>query len=147
MKTETHTISDILEHGKLNFDGSTQVVPDMKKGAYAAQGDVNIFRIGSIPKHAKKLSKEEILKKFNSDGMYQLAPGTTKGSRHCMDNLQGVEVYELENPNPLQGEIFSIEQTKTIPHPEHGDLVFRQPGNYIIGYQRQHAEELKRIQD
>lgn len=76
----------------------------------------------------------------------QLAPGTTQGSRHCLDSLRGVRVYELASPTPLDGPILDLAEERTVEHPEHGHVQLP-PGVYGVTYQRQFAEELRRVQD
>ena len=98
------------------------------------QGDVYITLLAGLP--------EEVV----SEGQpgLQLAPGTSQGSRHCLDNLDGVQVYRLRRPGMLDGPILATTRERTITHPEHGDLVLP-PGTYAISYQRSmDAEERQR---
>ena len=76
----------------------------------------------------------------------QLAPGTTQGSRHCLDSCEGVEMYRDRNGDALQGPLIRLFVERTITHPEHGDVVLP-PGTYEVTYQRAYAEELRRVQD
>ena len=74
----------------------------------------------------------------------QLVPGTTQGSRHCLDSLVGVTLYRLPNPGMLDGPIIECRKERTITHPEHGDVILP-PGTYAISYQRSvDAEERQR---
>jgi hypothetical protein len=76
----------------------------------------------------------------------QLAPGTTQGSRHVLDSLDGVSVYRLAENTVLQGPVLLVTTERTVTHPEHGNVVLP-PGIYSITYQRQFAEELRRVAD
>lgn len=101
------------------------------------QGDIYITRLKGIPKEAEQLENFQL----------QLAPGDTKGSRHCLDSYAGVEMYELENANALQGPVFKTTEERTITHPEHGDVTLP-PGEYGITYQRAFdLKELRRVAD
>ena len=76
----------------------------------------------------------------------QLADGETQGSRHCLDDVRSVTQYRLVNPTVLEGNVIDAPAGMLITHPEHGDMAFA-PGVYQIGYQRQYAEELRRVLD
>ena len=76
----------------------------------------------------------------------QLAPGTTKGSRHGLKGRQ-IKAYQLTDANPLEGPVLHCPNGLTVPHPEHGDITLKEPGWYVITYQRAFAEELKRQED
>lgn len=102
---------------------------------YVRQGDVYIWLVSKLPKNCK-LAKADL----------QLAPGTTKGSRHCLDSLDGVMMYVRSTPNELQGPFIELARERVITHPEHGD--WRLPaGLYEITYQRAFADELRRVRD
>lgn len=102
---------------------------------YVRQGDVYIWAKSKVPKNAKP-----------TQAKLQLAPGTTKGSRHCLDSLDGVTVYELADANELQGPIIELACERVVTHPEHGDWRLG-AGVYEITYQRAFAEELRRVRD
>lgn len=102
---------------------------------YVRQGDVYIWIKSNVPKNAKKI-------KANS----QLAPGTTKGSRHCLDSLEGVTMYAITDASELQGPIIELSCERLVTHPEHGDWRLG-AGIYEITYQRAFAEELRRVRD
>ncbi len=65
----------------------------------------------------------------------QLVPGSTKGSRHCLDSLDGVTIYRLAEWDMLAGPIIECTKQRTITHPEHGDIVLP-PGIYAISFQQ-----------
>jgi len=102
---------------------------------YARQGDVYIWLRSKIPHGAQPIK-----------AVAQLAPGTTKGSRHCLDSLDGVTMFAMPDANELQGPLLKLECERVVTHPEHGD--WRLPaGLYEITYQRAFAEELRRVRD
>lgn len=100
------------------------------------QGDVYIELLAELPPNRKLVEKPDP----------QLAPGTTKGSRHILDSLQGVEMWALASPTPLDGPLLRTTEERTITHPEHGNVILP-PGIYGITYQRAYADELRRVAD
>jgi hypothetical protein len=98
------------------------------------QGDVYITLLDALPRGAALVEQPAL----------QLVPGTTQGSRHCLDSLEGVAVYRLAKAGPLDGPVLECRVERTITHPEHGDVVLP-PGLYGIHYQRDlDAEERER---
>jgi hypothetical protein len=79
---------------------------------------------------------------------HQLAPGSTRGSRHCIRHadMPHVQFYGWLNANPLEGPILVFEKETMIEHPEHGDQLWP-PCIVAITYQRRHAEEVRRVTD
>ena len=75
----------------------------------------------------------------------QLAPGTTQGSRHCVDP-DAVCVIQADTTSPLQGPTLYAKEAFTITHPEHGHITLP-PGYYQITYQRAYADEIRRVMD
>jgi hypothetical protein len=100
------------------------------------QGDLYIELLAEVPAGAVPIAKPS----------KQLAPGETQGSRHILDSLAGVTMYRLAEPTVLDGPIVVLEKTRTLTHPEHGDVVLP-PGTYGVTYQREYAEELRRVAD
>ena len=76
----------------------------------------------------------------------QLAPGTTRGSRHILDSLDGVELYIVKDADALTGPLVVTLKERVVTHPEHGDVILP-PGCYAITYQRAYADELRRVAD
>ncbi len=100
------------------------------------QGDIYVELLADVPAEAIR----------DTNPTAQLAPGTTRGSRHILDALDGVTMYRLENATVLEGPVLAVSCERTITHPEHGDLILP-PGVYGITYQRQFATELRRVAD
>lgn len=137
-QTAAQTISAILAHGQENACDNTFVVPvDFPVGQYLPQGDINILRLAAVPKGMVEIEKHA-----------QLAPGTSRGSRHCIrpEDLGHCTFYGFLNPTPLEGPAIVMDAPTVIEHPEHRDFVWP-AGVVAIGYQRRHADGLKRSQD
>lgn len=100
------------------------------------QGDIYIELLAGVPDGCKQM------KKPNS----QLAPGTTQGSRHVLDSLRFVKMFTRSKATVLDGPVLLIERERTITHPEHGWLILPK-GVYGVTYQRQFADELRRVAD
>ena len=101
------------------------------------QGDLYITLLAAIPAGAIREERPNP----------QLAEGTTQGSRHILDSLDGVTLYRLAAPGPFDGPILECRQERTITHPEHGDVVLP-AGVYAISYQRVDAEgRQRRVED
>lgn len=108
--------------------------PCDKRQPFAQQGDLYFYKCGTLPPG---------LRQERQTG--QLAPGITHGSRHCVD-LRHVRLYHLPQPTAVEGPIIDAPDGVVITHPEHGSLVFP-PGIYGVTYQRQYADELRRVTD
>jgi len=106
-------------------------------GDYVRQGDLYITLLEKIPQDVK----------LDDSPQAQLAPGASKGSRHILDSLDGVKIFKRSSASALQGPILSLSQSRTVTHPEHGDIELFEGGCFEITYQRQHAEELRRARD
>jgi hypothetical protein len=102
------------------------------------QGDIYITLLDRVPDGAVKIMHP----------LKQLAPGTTQGSRHCLDSMAGVKMFRLAAPTQLDGPVIVTTKPRTITHPEHGDVALP-AGCYGIRYQRDlDAEEReRRVQD
>ena len=89
------------------------------------QGDILVTLLAGKPAGLVKVDKP----------ITQLAPGTTQGSRHCLDSLDGVTISRLERPGAYDGPVLELEKERTIEHPEHGHMVLP-PGCYAVTFQR-----------
>ncbi len=130
-------INQILEHGQQNADDSLKVVSGVQPWQHSSQGDVDFVKLPKLPPTAIKTAP-----------VNQLAPGTSKGSRHCIreSDISKITFWKLPNPNPLQGLILELTEPIVIEHPEHGDQQL-EPGIWFVKFQRRHADEVKRISD
>lgn len=85
----------------------------------------------------------------------QLAPGTTQGSRHIVEgdciirqgDVNAVRVLHSSVPEELIGPSIECKGDCPVTHPEHGDRVLPAGSNWGVVYQRQFAEEIRRVQD
>ena len=127
----------IEQHAKENACDDFYNLPRLKVGQFFAQGDINVWRIPSIPENAIEEKPRE-----------QLVPSTSKGSRHTIhpDDLQHVRQFRLPRATPLHGPLLIVSSPIRNLHPEHRDLRW-QPGTYAITYQRSFADELERVAD
>ena len=121
----------IQEQAEKIKSDATQYFPEAASpGDCWRQGDIYITLMEKMPPYAYETYKPR----------KQLVPGTTRGSRHCLDSLNGVRVYYLNEPELtsnsfLNGPVIECKKERTITHPEHGNVVLP-PGIYAISYQR-----------
>lgn len=109
-------------------------VPEMRVGQMFCQGDVGILAVRTLPKGATKIDRPP-------NG--QVAPGNTKGSRHCIDGSEAVTYYRFPG-DPLSDMGIESAETWTLRHPEHGHATFG-PGRYQLIHQQN--EQRQRVLD
>lgn len=136
MKSAIEVMIKISTDAKATAKATPVKYGALAPGDYHRQGDVYITRIHEIPKGAIPIDNPSA----------QLAPGDTQGSRHVIDDLSCVEMFAKKDQTALDGPILNVKQPITINHPEHGAVSFP-AGFYAITYQRQLADELRRVQD
>lgn len=105
-------------------------------GDYWRQGDIYITLLSGIPQNATPQQKPNA----------QLAPGSTRGSRHCLSTIDGVTIYDTAKADALTGPVIEVRNECVITHPEHAHVALP-PGVYGITYQRAMALELRRVAD
>jgi len=132
----------VAEHIKAIQDTAEEIRNDSEQrfpeaaspGDCWRQGDLYITLLADIPADTEKVKKPEL----------QLVPGSTQGSRHCLDSLSGVTCYQITDSDQLAGPVLNLTKERTLTHPEHGNVVLP-PGVYGIHYQRDlDAEERER---
>lgn len=94
-----------------------RVITNMKIGEVVRQGDIYIERVSTISAKGKSVKSR------------QLAPGTTKGSRHIVDESPSVTLWEskpsLDNKASFQvGPAIEARGDFSITHPEHAWIKF-----------------------
>lgn len=138
MKTMTaeKSLEQIAKHAEKIKNDEHQTAGEMSVFDTWGQGDLGIVRLEKVPNGCT------VIKNPSS----QLATGNTQGSRHCLESLDGLTLYQLPKAGPLDGPIVDAPNGMRVNHPEHGDVTFR-PGVYGVVYQRQYAEELRRVRD
>lgn len=137
MLTATKALKAVQESAEKIKNDAPQRFPEAASvGDVFRQGDVYVELLGAVPSRAKRDPQPQA----------QLAPGTTQGSRHVLDSLEGVTMYRLASPTVLDGPILDLATERTVTHPEHGNVILP-PGVYGISYQRAFADELRRQAD
>ena len=131
-------IDTVRETAKQRASDALREVGSLGALDYVRQGDVYFWALSGVPDGCERIVKPA----------WQLAPGTTQGSRHIVAEADraSVTMYRLANPNPLQGPVLDAPGGVTIEHPEHGHVRLG-AGVYLCTYQREHADELRRVQD
>lgn len=75
----------------------------------------------------------------------QLVPGNTHGAKHCLDSLDGVEIYRPQNWSEasLVGPFLRLSKERTITHPTHGAVTI--PAGFAVQcrYQQNYDEQLR----
>lgn len=134
----TSIIETIRETAQTHATDACRQVGSLGKLDYVRQGDVYFWSLDKVPSGCRAMEKPD----------WQLAPGTTQGSRHIVApaDRANVTVLLLPHPNPLQGPVLDAPHGVTIEHPEHGHVRLGS-GVYLVTYQRAYAEELRRVQD
>lgn len=105
------------------------------------QGDVAIMIVDDIPEGYVKVDNP-------TEADKKLAIGETKGSRHCLSTLDGVELYVPQgwgdDEDLLIGPAFRLHQANVIEHPEHGNVHCPAGFAYTTFYARDLDEETQR---
>ncbi len=139
-------IESIETHARRIADGQERVSPGMplafteacSPGDCIWQGDLALIISGSHnPPKGYKLAKEPSV---------QLVPGNNVGAKHCLDSLEGVEIFLPKNWNEesMDGPFLRIKQERHIIHPTHGKVTIPAGFNIECGYQREYDKELER---
>ncbi|MCP4124603.1 MAG: hypothetical protein GY751_22905 [Bacteroidetes bacterium] len=107
------------------------------------QGDLALTIMPKTsPKNYKKISQKDFLKINN----LQLVHGSNKGSKHCIDSLEGVEINIPEdwNAESLDGPFLTLTKERTVTHPVHGDVTIPAGFSVACTYQREYDTEQRR---
>lgn len=128
---------------------ATEIIGTSSVGDVVRQGDLYLVCLDRVPD----------VKPANT---LQLAPGSTQGSRHVATGdckvYQPKEVAEIAAkinqavkganvPTQLIGPVVHCIGPATITHPEHGWKTLPADSWWAVVYQRQFAEEIRRVQD
>jgi len=131
----TTTIDQIEKHAANIRDGLAKIQPGEPHAISDAastndgypQGDLSIILVESIPDGYHRIEKP-------TDKDRQLVPGNTEGSRHCLDSLDGVELFRHAEWNQdydgLMGPALKLAKERTIEHPKHGNITI--PAGRIV---------------
>lgn len=103
------------------------------------QGDLRLVVVNEVP-----LGWEEVTHPKGGDR--QLVPGNTKGSRHCLDSLDGVNLFLPKewNEESLNGPCFVVTKERVVLHPVHGAVTIPAGFTILCRYQREYDKELKK---
>lgn len=122
----TQAFSEILESAEKIKSDEIRSFPEAASiGDTFRQGDIYITLIQKVP--------QDVIHSKNPSN--QIAIGDTQGSRHCIDEINYVEVYQKKNPGMLDGPILLVKSPIVITHPEHGHVSLP-CGTYEITYQK-----------
>ena len=87
----------------------------------------------------------------------QLAPGNTQGSRHVVEGdcvirrgpevVKAVQALHGTVPMELVGPSLECDSDCTVTHPQHGHRILPSGSSWAVVYQRQFAEDIRRMQD
>lgn len=103
---------------------------------FARQGDLYLYVVAAVPPGYSKAAKP----------LLQLVPGNTEGAKHCLDSLDGVELYlpAVWNEETLAGPCMKLSKERTVLHPTHGNISIPAGFTILCGYQREYDSELRR---
>lgn len=152
--TAAAAFTEVKKSGEKIKNDETAVVGTVSAGDVIRQGDLYMVAIGSLPNGQRTNQR-------------QLAPGTSQGSRHVIEG--DVEIYDADKTavidlvnaacpatrgklvprrdEPLIGPVFRTVERCQVTHPEHGWRVLPDGEVFAVIFQRQHAEEVRRVQD
>ncbi len=105
------------------------------------QGDLYLVVADGVPAtHERVVSPKDIDR--------QLVPGNTEGAKHCLDSLEGVEIYRPAGWGPdyegLNGPVLRLSKDRTVTHPKHGDVTIPAGFDVECVYQREWDAEQAR---
>lgn len=102
-------------------------------GDAVRQGDLYLVVVEKVPEGYAKASRAS----------KQLVPGTTRGAKHCLDSLDGVEVYLPKEwrEESLQGPCLVLTKERTVLHPVHGAVTIAAGHTILCCYQREWEKE------
>ena len=99
------------------------------------QGDIGLMVLEDLPPGAEKIAWPE-------NG--QLAPGNTKGGRHCIPQQfhKDLELYRVNDGDQLSDLAIKANTTFDLVHPEHADHIGYPPNIYRVRHQ-QNAQRMR----
>lgn len=126
-------------HDRLRAGQPYRISEAASVGDRGWQGDLRIEIVDKIPSDYVRVENPKPVD-------CQLVPGNNIGSRHCLDSLEGVELYrpKVWNDEVLTGPAFVLHQERTICHPTHGDVTIPAGFTVVTGYQREYDKEQQR---
>lgn len=119
----------------------------MQIGEVGHQGDVYVCR---VEKHADIYALNKLLGEPRDLGKKtrerQVTPGVTLGSRHVVVGKHVTIYAPPPSASPLEGPTVEAEGEWSLDHPEHARHLFG-AGCFVVTFQRDWAEEVRRVAD
>lgn len=113
----TDTVSRIVNgtHESLRSGMPFRIPDAWCAGDCGAQGDLIFVIVDSVPSGYVRVERP-------TEADKQLVHGNTQGSRHCIDSLDGVELYRPANwsEDSLDGPVVHVTEDRVVTHPTHG---------------------------
>lgn len=122
---ELRTASDeCIDNG-----AAVNVPAAMSPGDMLPQGDIGLLMLDSLPSGAVEIDPPQ-------GG--QLAPGNTKGSRHCIpERFHGsLKFYRVQDGDDLSDLAIEASEPFDLEHPEHADHIGYPAGIYRVRHQQ-----------
>lgn len=100
------------------------------------QGDLYLTVCERVPSGYVRIDKPK-------DSDRQLVPGNTQGAKHCLDSLEGVELYRPKEwtEETLEGPYMRLAKERTVLHPTHGSVTLVASMGFHCTYQREWSRE------
>lgn len=97
------------------------------------QGDLALVIAAEIPDGYEK----------SANPSSQLVPGNTQGAKHCLDSLDGVELWlpKVWNEEVLEGPYMRLSKERTVLHPTHGPVTIPAGFSVQCHYQKEWDRE------
>lgn len=138
LKTALEAHTHVADFAKSKAKQALRYVDEILIGQFIRQGDVYLECIEKQSKEYTEVTQDR-----------QLAPGTTKGSRHIIKANPGVTIYTSKQSRGfLMGPQIVAKDRFILEHPEHAH--FSLPaGTYQARYQQEWTEkdEVRRVRD
>lgn len=141
MKSVLEIQKEIKKDAETNSPEDVRIIDKIEIDQYIRQGDLYLVAIKKPKGEFLSVTTKEITD-------HQLAPGTTKGSRHILGtDFVGKVVDNPNKQSELDGPIVHALKPFTLTHPKHAH--FKMPtGSYRVVYQRDFLqEEIRRVRD
>lgn len=114
-------------------------------GEFVRQGDIYVTLLDGKPTGTlKKVPAAKLTSKE-----FQLAPGNSRGSRHMLDNVDAVEIYDrgTREDGIEAGYAIKVNEACSIVHPEHGTVNLGEDMWIAVTYQLTWDQVARRVQD
>lgn len=131
MTTITNALESLRSSSDESIDNGKPVkIPEaMQPGDMFPQGDIALFMIQNLPPSCEVIPWPE-------NG--QLAPGTSRGSRHCIPQQfhADITLYRVDDGNALSDLCLDARAPFDLVHPEHSDHIGYPAAKYRVLHQQ-----------